>query len=748
MSLLLAIFLLSFAALLFQFAQTRLLSVMLDYHLTFFVVSGALLGVAAGGSAAAVMDDPRPRPSSAKLAATAAVATIVALFAEARLDPVAAGLFTAATVAYVVGVVPVVLVSWIIVRALRSAPRSSGALYAADLAGAATGGAAGYLLIGRLGDQGLFGVVAAGALLAAALLLAPGSRRALLRGGLAGAAVASVVALSIWGEDLAPPLPGPFKVIEMAEPHEVAQWDPLARIDVIRRGAHGDPAHYAFLIDANYAGPRAPSLQMTLDMGAQTPIIAAANDAELAAFDASVLAVPYEVASRRSVLVVGPGGGIDIVTALRHGASTVTAVEVNRAEVALMRGRYATYSGGLYLDPRVRVFEDEARTFVRRSSERYDVISITVVDSFAALSAGAYALTENYLYTEEAMLDYIEHLSPDGVVAISRWYRDPPVEIERTFGIADAALRRLGKADPARSVAVLRYQNLGLVLVRATPFLPSEIERLQRFAGAHGFALVHDPLSPSDLMTAARGQASPTDDRPFFFDTVPLPDLLAGRAGLPYGYLVLLTTLVVSFGMAALIALLPLYQRARNAGGRIVPPGTIVALCLGAGFIAAEFVLLQRLTLYLGQPSLALSIGLAALLGGAACGSALSGRWRVPLRSAAVVSAAVLLVVLALIPLVSAATLAAPLPVRIVVGAIAAAAVGLPLGTVFPKLIATLAHPTMVSWSWAANGSASVLGASIGTFVALVGGFSALGWVAIGCYLIAALFAPRPAKST
>jgi hypothetical protein len=747
-SLLVAIFLLSFAALLFQFAQTRLLSVMLDYHLTFFVVSGALLGVAAGGTAAAVVDERPRRPSSAQLAVSAAVAAIVALFAEARLDPIAAGMFTAATVAYVVGVVPVVLVSWIIVRALRSAPQSSGMLYAADLAGAATGGAAGYLLIGRLGDQGLFGLVAAGSLLAAGLLLAPGPRRARVRTVLTGGAIASVASLSIWGESLAPPLPGPFKVIEMAEPHEVAQWDPLARIDVIRRGANGDPAHYAFLIDANYAGPRAPSLQMTLDMGAQTPIIAAANDAELAAFDASVLAVPYEVAPRRSVLVVGPGGGIDIVTALRRGASAVTAVEVNRAEVALMRGRYASYSGGLYLDPRVRVFEDEARTFVRRSSERYDVISITVVDSFAALSAGAYALTENYLYTEEAMLDYIEHLSPDGVVAISRWYRDPPVEIERTFGIADAALRRLGQGDPVRSVAVLRYRNLGLVLVRATPFAPSEIERLQRFAQAHEFVVVHDPLSPSGGLTATREQGSPTDDRPFFFDTVPLQDLIGGRAALPYGYLVLLVTLVVSLGMAALLALLPLYRQARRAGGRILPPGTIVALCLGAGFIAAELVLLQRLTLYLGQPSLALSVGLAALLGGAACGSGLSARWRAPLRTAAVLSAASLLVVLVLIPVVSAATLAAPLPVRLVVGAIAAAAVGLPLGTVFPKLIATLAHPTLVSWSWAANGTFSVLGASLGTFIAITGGFSALGWVAIGCYLIAALFAPRPASST
>jgi hypothetical protein len=718
---------------------------MLDYHLTFLVVSGALLGVAGGGTAAAVVDVRARRPTSVQLAVAAAVATLAALAIETRIDPLTSGMFVAAGAAYLLGVIPVLCVSWVIVRALREAPEASGVLYAADLAGAATGGVLGYLAIGTLGGQGLYGVVAGSSLLGAAALLSPRPARVPLRAGLAATAIVTTAVLSIWGETLAPPRPGPFKSDAMGVPHEFARWDPLARVDVARLGAVGDPGHYAFLIGDRYAGPRAPSLMMTLDMGAFTPIVMRPSEAELAVFDASILAAPYALAQRDEVLIVGPGGGIDLLVALRHRASSVTAVEVNRTEVALMRGPYADYSGGVYLDPRVHIFEDEARSFVRRSSDRYDVLAITVVDSFAALTAGAYALTENYLYTEEAMLDFLNHLSPDGVIAMTRWYRDPPSEIARTVGIADGALRRLGRGDPARGIAVLRHGLLGLVLTRNEPFTATDMQRLRAFADAQGFSIALDPLAPSGpLVDLARAETPPTDDKPFFFDTVAVTDILAGREQLPYGYAVLLTTLVLSVALAGGLVLIPVYRGARVAAGRILPPGTVVALALGVGFIAAELVLLQRLTLYLGQPALALSIGLATLLGGAALGSAFSSRVPAGVRAAAGASAATLLLVLGGLPVLTSLTLAAPLEVRVAIAALAALVVGIPLGTIFPRLVALVGSPALVSWVWAVNGSASVVGATVGTIVALVGGFTALGLVAVACYALAAVFAPQP----
>ena len=721
---------------------------MLDYHLTFLVLSGALLGVAGGGTASFVVDLRPRRPSSAQLAVAAAIATLVALAIETRIDPRAAGMFVAAGVAYVLGVIPVLCVSWVIVRALREAPQMSGALYAFDLAGAATGGVLGDLAIGTIGAQALYGVVAASSLLGAAALLAPRPSRLPVRISLAVVAIAITIALSLWGELLAPPRPGPFKAGLMGQPHEIARWDPLARIDIARFSAQGDTADYAFFIDKRYAGPRPPALMMTLDMSAYTPIVARASQAELAFLDASLIAAPYALDPRASVLIVGPGGGIDVLNALRHGASSVTAVEVNRTEVALMRGAYAEYSGGLYLDPRVHVFEDEARSFVRRSADKYDVLVITVVDSLAALTAGAYALTENYLYTEEAMIDYLSHLNPGGVTAISRWYLEPPAEIARTVSIAEGALRRLGHEHPEQSIAVLRYDQLAVVLARIEPFTSQDMQRVRAFADKYAFSVVLDPLTPSGpLADLSRGETPPTDDKPFFFDSVPLSEILAGREPLPYGYAVLLMTLVLSLALAAVLVLLPVYRGARTAAGCAIPAGTVVALALGAGFIAAELVLLQRLTLYLGQPALALSIGLAALLGGAALGSAASSRVPAGVRAAAVASAIVLLAVLGGLPVVTSATLAAPLELRVTIAALAALAVGIPLGTIFPRLVALVGDPALVSWIWAVNGTASVVGATLGTIVALIGGFTLVGVVAVACYAIAAVFAPRRAAS-
>ena len=741
------VFLVSAAGLLFQFAQTRLFSATLGYHLTFLVVSGALMGVAIGATAAATLDRGGQRIGTSRLAIAAALAVLAALVVETQLDPLVVGMFPTSAAAYMLGVPPVLLASWIIVRSLRDAPAASGTIYAFDLAGAATGGLLGYLAIGTLGDQALYGLASALCLVAAALFIRPSaSRIGLRRVSAILAAVGLVAMLGVWGELLAPPRPGPLKSTgaDLAEgmTRDVARWDPLARVDVMRFGSRGDSVHYAFLIDPSYpTESRPPALAMELDMGALTPVIGMSSPSDLAVLDASVLGAPYELAARSNVLVIGPGGGIDVMTALRHGARSVTAVEVNRAVVALMRGRYAEYSGEVYADTRVHLVEDEARSFVRRSADRYDLVVMTVVDSFAALSSGAYALTESYLYTQEAMADYLAHLAPGGSLSVGRWYRDPPVEIVRTFKIAVAGLTALGKSNPETHIAVLRYGNFGLLLIGDRAYDAADVERLRGFASRHGFELAYDPLHPGEPFMSSVEETPATDDRPFFFDTVPLSAVLSGRADLPYGYGILFSALVLALALGIGLAVLPIYAQARRASGRAVPPGTLTSIAIGLGFIATELVLLQRLTLYLGQPSLALAVGIAALLGGAACGSAVSSRIRGGPRLPALLSAVGLLLTLALLPMATEATLAGPLLVRVAVALVAATLVGLPLGSVFPNVVSQVGatDPSLVTWVWAVNGTASVVGAILATGLALAVGFTGLGTAAVICYGLAAL---------
>ncbi|HTH71672.1 MAG TPA: hypothetical protein VL493_10375 [Candidatus Saccharimonadales bacterium] len=734
-----AVFALSAAALLFQFAQTRLFSATLGYHLSFLVVSGALLGVALGGTAAALVDDRTRRPRSDVLAISAGTAVLVSLFVNTQLDSRASGLATATAVAYVVGVFPMLLVSWVIVRTLRERPRSSGAIYASDLAGAAVGGLLGYGLLGLLGDQGLHGLAAGLCLVAAAVLRNDGARaRLFFRASVVALAALVVVVLAVWGENLAPPHPGPLKGladIAGVSVRDYSRWDPLARIDV--ESPASSASSWVFLVSRPSDATPIQAKALYLDMGAETYILKDGQQADTSVLDHSILSAPYELAGRSTALVIGPGGGLDVNMALHKGMTSVVAVEVNRTIADVMQTRYASFSGGVYEDPRVNLVVDEARSFVRRSADRYDVIVMTVVDSGAALQSGAYALSENYLYTQEALSDYVSHLTPGGVVAIGRWY---PFEVARTYQIAMSSLRGLGQDHPEAQLAVLRDGGFGLVLIGQRAFTAEQVDRLRQFALSNGFELVTDSVRAA---AAAAPDAPATDDRPYFFDTVPFGSALDGQAGLSLGYGVLIVAFVLAALLAVAGALMPLYRRARERSGRIVPHGTMVAVALGAGFIASELVVLQRLTLYLGQPSLALALGIAALLGGAAVGSALATRLTAGVRGAAAASAIVLTVVLFGLPIVTGISLAAPLGLRVLIAIVAAAVVGVPLGTVFPKLIGTVSGHggVLVSWIWAINGTASVLGAIVGSGVALAAGFTTLGVVAVGCYILASLAA-------
>src|SRR5438105_3056385 len=299
-----------------------------------------------------------------------------------------------------------------------------------------------------------------------------------------------------------------------------------------------------------------------------------------------------------------------------------------------------------------------------------------------------------------------------------------------------------GGRPHARALRRLRRRGL------FRPAGAADVDRLASFASRHGFTLAYDPLHPSGPFSASIEEAPATDDRPFFFDTVPLTAVLAGRAELPYGYAILLSALVLALALGTGFAVLPLYAEARRAGGRVIPPGTVTSVAIGLGFIATELVLLQRLTLYLGQPSLALAVGIAALLGGAACGSALSARLGRGTRVPALLSATGLLLTLTLLPMATSATLAAPLPVRVAVALFAATLVGLPLGSVFPTVIREVGtlDAALVQWVWAVNGTASVVGAILAAALALAIGFTGLGAAAVACYGFAALITIGPSR--
>jgi len=748
-----AVFLLSCSALLFQIAQTRLFSATLGYHLTFVAVSIALLGVGAGATAAALLDRRSGRPSTARLAVLASASYVLALAIASMVDPAAIDLSLAIVLIYAASSLPYILVSWVVVRALVADPAWAGRTYAADLAGAAAGGVVAFLAMPSLGAPGEYGFAAALAAFAA-LTLADADGRRRVAVAVVLPTVLLTLALASFGDQIAPIRTAAFKPIlddlRRGAAVESGRWDPQGRVDVVRHGASGSSSAYDFLVDPAFDGHRPRSLLMRIDFDAATVIVEGGTKADGAVFEASVLATPYLLVDRPNVLVIGPGGGIDVLVALNRHARAVTGVDVNRAVIATVQGPYRDYGGALYDDPRVTVVADEARSFVRRSSERYDVIVMTVVDSWAALQSGAYALSESYLYTEEAFADYVGHLAPGGMLSIGRWYRDPPSEMLRAMEVASAGLRRVGLDRPERHLAVVRSAEFGLMLVRADDFDDASMKVVRDFAGEHGFEIAYDPVRASGELArafASSGQRSPsTDDRPFFFDSVPLGETLAGRAALARGQQTLVAALITALVLSFALILMPLRRTVSRADARLARWVTAYAVLLGAGFIVVEIVLLQRLTLYLGQPTLALAVGVAGLLSGAAAGSASIRRLSGGLRGATIGSTVALAAVLVIFPRAADATLAAPLVARVACALLFAIALGLPLGTAFPRVLSAAgAHErNLLAWAWGVNGAASVIGSILAAGLALETGFTGLAWLATACYVAATLLGEPP----
>jgi spermidine synthase len=623
----------------------------------------------------------------------------------------------------------------VVAMLLRAYPLRAGKLYAFDLVGAALGTLLVFVVLPLGGARG---AVAMSVLLGlvSALLLAPTARlRATIGIGLA-AALLLVVRPSLLPDvrmDASKPL---RQEIERGGKHAFSRWNALSRIDVVEQ-PDADPM---ILIDAAAATP-----------------ITAPRDSSTAA---ELSTVAYQLRPQAAVAVIGSGGGVDVQNALALKARSVTAIEINPIIIGLVTDAYDAHVGGAFRDPRVRLVRDEGRSFIARSGAAFDVIQITLIDTWAASVSGAYSLSENYLYTREAVAEYIDHLSPDGFLSITRWYYESP----RLVVLVRAGLEAAGIADASRHVLVVQDGIRALVLVKKTPFTPAELDLVR---ARRSWTIHHDPTAPGDpnwaqLLTAPDPQAAfpgsdislqpVSDDSPFFFQmtrwrSLRLDNLrkFGGQGvleplAIPVAQIALVSALGLALLLSGLLLSVPLLKRSVPRAGRMT--WLTYFLCLGVAFIVVEVVLMQRFALFLGHPTYSVTAVLFAILLFSGLGAAwLDRRQGSPAQIARPVRIGLPLAILVLafaVPPILRELIGLPHALRLVIALAVIGPVAFLMGVPFPLGIRTIAATAsrsgretravegQIAWAWAANGCASVVGSVCAVLGAMVWNFSTM----------------------
>ena len=721
------------ATLLLELSLTRIFSVVFYYHFAFLAISIALFGLGAGGVFSYIVSGWR-MPLFRKLGylsmlngllVMAALAVVVAQ----KEEPGAWGL----TLVYFTTSLPFFVSGTIVSLAISETVERIDRVYFFDLLGASAGC---LLLVPFLNYFGGTSTVMLVAVLFAAAAAIWHSMAGSVKLRAAAVALALAMFSFVFYNDSHNIIAIRYAKGQKLKKEEFVRWNSFSRIAV---------RDYSIFIDAD-----ASTGMASFDFAHLT-------DRERHQLLEEGPALPYAVRPGAKALVIGPGGGWDVARALASGSHDITGVEINPIiATTIMRDRYVAQSRGIYLRPDVHIFVEDGRSFVRRSHDRYQVVQATLVDTWASTAAGAFALSENNLYTTDALRDYLLHLTDDGMAAFTRWGLDPPRESLRLVSLAMAALNQLGETEPWRHVIVGREGSTkgwgaqDTVLVARKPFGPADIARARAAMAAANMQPIYLPderipgqftdlLRSSDPAAYERNyryNISPVgDNQPFFFYTVQPRDILAFLANasrtsadykinkaVPLLYALMAISLLAT---AIILALPPVVLGARLPRHKGVLRFLLYFICIGAGYILIEMALIQKFVLFLGHPTYALTVVIFSMLVSSGLGSYFSRRILGDddrrLNRALILIAVLVSLLAAVVTPLLAAGVGLPLPLKFLITAALISPAGFVMGMPFPTALKRLEewHKPSVRWAWSLNAAASVLG-SVGSLVCAI----------------------------
>jgi hypothetical protein len=777
---LLGLFFTTAATLCLEILDTRLFSVISWYHLSFFAVSTAMFGMSAGALrvylGGADYEGPKALEALRRIALQFACVTpiahaltlVIPIQGETGTVVVTAMVFLTIAVA-----APFYLSGVLVTIALTRIPGKIGLVYAVDLLGAALGT---LLVIPLLQESNITSAF----LFCSALAAAAAFAFAMASGAGGRVKVIGLVLLLLGGAWLNQVAEDPLRVWyhkgNYPDKPFKQYWNIHSQV-LVARIPNRAPPFWGPGIGAERFSVR--GVPMMIDGAAATKMSAwDGKNESLEWTEYDVTSLPYHLRKGGQVAVVGVGGGRDVLAALRAGSTRVDGIEINRVFIDLLEGERRDFAG-IADRPEVVFVHDEARSYLTRTPLRYDVLQMSLIDTWASTGAGAMTLTENGLYTLEAWRIFLDVLKPEGLFSVSRWF-DPEIvsETSRLLALCTAALLERGVADPSLHMAVVLREQLATLLVSPSPLSPGDITALRDFSQRMGFEVLFAPGQPSTdeqvrAIVASRSEAEltlatahprfdyspPTDERPFFFNLLkPGQSLEPGELrlskGVVGGNLIATGTLRLLFGISAFLVLTVIFGPLIRSGlPRMRVSSFMLSVwyfaAIGLGFMFVQIPSMQRFSIYLGHPTYAVVVILFSMILATGIGSLISDRLPIE-RSPRLL----LIVPLAIAALIGTLTLVAQ-PVidqtirfglfarcGIVIGLITPVAMG--LGMCFPigmRLVSRLSEPAL-PWMWGVNGACGVFAAVSAVAISMWWGIHANYTLALTLYASLALVAP------
>lgn len=779
------LFTIALATLMFEILLTRIFSVTMWYHFAFMATSVAMFGMTLG--AVLVYLFPQyftQEKAKTQLAVSAllfALSIVISFLIHLNIPfnpELTIGGIASIALTYLVISIPFLFSGICICLALTKFPDRVSKLYAYDLAGAALGCIVLIYAIGITDGPTAVILVAALASIGAALFAYEANSKKLIQIALICAILLGSVTLI--NTILVNQQSSLLRLTWVKGRYEAApfyeKWNSFSRITVSEDRDPDHPFGWGFSPVVPFKD-KVEEKVLKIDASAATVLTKFdGNFQKLGYLKYDLTNLVHYLRKDAKVLAIGSGGGRDILSALLFNQKSVLGVEINHDIIDAVTKKFSDFTGNLDKNPKVKFVADEARSYIARTNDKFDIIQISLIDTWAATASGAFVLSENSLYTIEGWQVFLEHLTDKGILTVSRWYvGDSPSEMYRLTALATASLQKIGIENPRDRMIIVRRmfgeqdgENMGLgtMLVSKTPFSQQDLDTLQKVVQQMQFEIALSPKFAIDrnFETIANGKnldsfvakfplniSPPTDDSPFFFNMLRFQDAFNPQFWYQEAWssnlkavVILGTLLIVAIVLTSLFVIVPLLLTTKTAVLKGTLPLSLFFAGIGLGFMLVEISQMQRLIVFLGHPTYGLSVVLFSILLSSGLGSYSTQKVdRQGMMSAATLRLLMLLFVLCVFGKITPYAIAffddATTIVRILVATAILLPLGFFMGMAFPlgMQIASTKSAELTPWLWGINGSTSVCASVLAVCIAINSSISASFWTGFACYVVA-----------